>query len=79
MGGLEILVYVVFVGAAVLIPLMMLQEHARQFRGILGRPYGTVISELSEEGVRRGALMVRAAAVREARLERLERRMEQGR
>lgn len=58
---------------------MILAETERQFRGVLGRPYRQVVIEAMWEATRRAELLARIAEKREARLERLERRLEQGR
>jgi hypothetical protein len=52
---------------------------ARQYRGVFGRSYGLVVSDLYAETERRAQLIGTMAAAREQRIERLERRLEQAR
>lgn len=65
--------------AAVGAVLFILRQFLQQVRGELGRAYGLAVEEQMAEQGRRAALLVRLAEVREARMARLERRMESGR
>ncbi len=74
----HILLYTVFLGGVVGIALYILTNMGRQLRGTFGRPYTDVVEDMFAEGQRRAELMARVAELREARLARLERRLEGG-
>jgi hypothetical protein len=69
----------IFLAGAVAVPMWILRQSMQQTRGMFGRPYEAVLTDLMVEGGRRSELLVRLAEVREARLARLERRTESGR
>jgi hypothetical protein len=75
----SILLFVLFVAAMVAIPLYALRETNRQTRGTFGRPYRNVVADAARESARRSDLLVRLVEAREARIARLERRLETGR
>lgn len=74
----NLLLYGVFLGGVVGIPLYILLNMGRQLRGTFGRPYTDVVDEMFAEGQRRAELLARVAELRDARLTRLERRQESG-
>jgi hypothetical protein len=76
---MSIALYVLFVAGAAAIPLFVLRESARQTRGTFGRPYGNVVTDTMQESTRRSDLLLRLVEAREARIARLERRLEGGR
>jgi hypothetical protein len=69
----------IFLAAAVAVPMWLLLQSMAQTRGMFGRAYGDILADLMGEGARRSKLLVRLADVREARIARLERRTESGR
>lgn len=71
--------FVLFVAAMAAIPLYALRESARQTRGTFGRPYRSVIIDMTGESSRRSDLLLRLVEARETRIARLERRLEGGR
>jgi hypothetical protein len=75
----SIALFVLFIAAMAAIPLFVLRESARQTRGTFGRPYGNVVTDAMRESTRRSELLLRLVEAREARIARLERRLEGGR
>lgn len=75
----SIVLFVLFIGAMVAIPLFVLRAIVRQTRGTFGRPYGDVVSDTMRESARRSELLLRLTEARDARIARLERRLEGGR
>jgi amino acid permease len=69
----------IFLAAAMAVPMWILLQSMAQTRGMFGRAYGDVLADLMGEGARRSELLVRLVEVREARIARLERRTESGR
>lgn len=76
---LSIALFVLFVVSAAAIPLFVLRESARQTRGTFGRSYANVVTDTMRESTRRSDLLLRLVEAREARIARLERRLEGGR
>lgn len=77
--AMTIALFVIFIAAMVAIPLFVLRESARQTRGTFGRPYSNVVTDAMGESTRRSELLLRLVEAREARIARLERRLESGR
>ena len=75
----QVLQNAILFAAAVGAALLILRQFLQQVRGELGRAYGLAVEEQMAEQGRRASLLVRLAEVREARMARLERRMESGR
>lgn len=78
-GLLSMAIFALFVTATVLLTLYALREAARQMRGVFGRPYASVVAELSKESARRSRVLTALVERREGRLARLERRGEASR
>lgn len=77
--GLNIILFALFVTATALIPIVVLRQSMRQTSGTFGRSYGNVVGDMLQESTRRSHLLVRLTEAREARIARLERRVEGGR
>ncbi len=78
-GALPLILAAVFAAAVAALPFWVLRQMERQTRGTFGRPYSAILGDLLLEGRRRLNLLGRLVDMREARIARLERRLESGR